>query len=124
MLLGHVGAVRAQPGLDVDERHAAVDGGAGAGERGVGVAADDDGVGALGFDQVFNADAGEIDLLAVTARADAEVVVRLGQARGEDLAAGHRVVVVLAGVHEDLLRAVGERLADGRGLDDLRGGRR
>ena len=37
----------------MDERHTTVDGGARAGERGVSVAADDDGVGTLEFDQVF-----------------------------------------------------------------------
>ena len=44
----------------------------------------------------------------------------MGRPRGEDLALGHRLVVVLAGVHEDLLRDGGERGADGGGLDDLR----
>ena len=48
--------------------------------------------------------------------------MRARQARSEDLALGHRLVVVLAGVHKDLLGNRRERLAHRGGLDDLRAG--
>ena len=49
-LLGHVVAVAAQAGLDVEQRHPGRDGGARAGERRVGVAADQHRVGLLRLD--------------------------------------------------------------------------
>ena len=49
-LLGHVVAVAAQPRLDVEERHPGGNRGAGAGDRRVGVAADQDRVGLLALD--------------------------------------------------------------------------
>ena len=45
-----------------------------------------------------------------------------GQLGRQDLPVGHRLVVVLAGVHEDLLGHLHERFADRGGLDDLRAG--
>ncbi len=120
VLLGHVGAVRAQPGLDVHERHAGGDGGARAGERGVGVAADEDGSWPLTRDQLGEPQLGEAELFCARER---EPTPRLWCGRGRrvasDLLVGHRLVVVLAGVHEDLLGDVRERGGDGRGLDDL-----
>ena len=106
----------------MNQRHAGRDRGARAGERGVGIAAHDHRIGTLGGDQLFQALLGKLDLLLAGARADAEVVMRARQARGEDLALGHRLVVVLAGVHEDLLSEWRRGFADRCGLDDLRAG--
>ena len=50
VLLRHVVAVAAQAGLDVQQRHAGGNRGAGAGDRRVGVAADQDRVGAPALD--------------------------------------------------------------------------
>ena len=122
VLLGHVVAVGAQPRLDVHERDAGRDRGAGAGERRVRVAADDDDVGVLEVDDLGQALLPDRELLVARARADAEVVARLREARRVDVRLGHRLVVVLAGVDEDLLGQVGQRRGDGRGLHDLRPG--
>ena len=119
-LLGHVVAVGAQPRLDVHERDAGGDGGAGAGERGVGVAPDDHDVGVLDLDDLGQALLAELELLLARSRADAQVVARLREARRVDVRLGHRLVVVLAGVDEDLLGEIGQSRGDGRGLHDLR----
>ena len=64
----------------------------------------------------------ELDLLLASTRADPEVVVWAGQASREDLLLRHCVVVVLTGVHHNLLGERREGFADGSRLDDLRPG--
>ena len=118
-LLGHVVAVAAQAGLDVKQRHPGGDGGAGAGDRRVGVAADQDRVGLLGLDHAGDPLLGDRDALVVGQRADAEVVLGQRQAQVGDLQVRHRRVVVLARVDEDLLDAVGEGERERRRLHDL-----
>ena len=87
----------------MDQRDAGRGRGTRAGECGVGVATHDHRVGSLGRDQIFKALLGQAHLLLGGARADAKVVVRARQLGREDLPVGHRLVVVLACVHEDLL---------------------
>ena len=122
VLLGHVLAVAAQAGLDVEQRHPGGDGGAGAGDRGAGVAADQHRVGLLGLDHAGDPLLGDRDALLERQRADAEVELGQRQAQVGDLQVGHPRVVVLPGVDQDLLDAarVGER--ERRCLHDLRAG--
>ena len=80
-LLGHVVAPRPQAGLDVHQRQPGGDRRAGARERGVRVAADDDRVRALLGDHGGEARLGELHLLLAPQRADAEVVAGTRRAR-------------------------------------------
>ena len=121
-LLGHVVAVAAQAGLDVEQRHPGGDGGAGAGDRRVGVAADEHRVGPLGLDHPGDPLLGHGDALVVGQRADAEVVFGQRQPQVGDLQVRHRRVVVLPGVDQDLLDAVGEGERERSRLHDLGAG--
>ena len=124
VLLRHVVAVAAQAGLDVKQRHPGGDRGAGAGDRRVGVAANQDGVGPLALDHPGDPLLGDRDALVVGQRADAEVVLGQRQPQVGDLQVRHRRVVVLAGVDEDLLDAARRRRARAARPGRSRGGSR
>ena len=81
-LLGHVVAVAAQARLDVEQRHPGGDRGAGAGDRGVGVAANEHRVGTLGLDHPSDPLLGDGDALVIGQRADPEVVFGQRQPAG------------------------------------------
>ena len=119
VLLRHVLPVAAQAGLDVQQRHPGGDRGAGAGDRRVGVAADEDGVGPLALDHAGDPLLRHRDALLERQRADAEVELGQRQPQVGDLQVGHPRVVVLARVDQDLLDAAGVGKRKRRGLHDL-----
>ena len=103
VLLGHPPVERAQPGLEVGDRQVQLHRGEGAGQRRVGVAVDQHPVGALLVEHGVERGEHGAGLHAVAARADAEVDVRVRDAQVGEEDVGHARVVVLAGVHDDVL---------------------
>ena len=119
-LLGHRAIERAHARLDVRHRDAGLGGGERAGERRVRVAVDEHRVGPLVAQQLAERAEHAARLLGV--RAAAERQLDLGR-RHVELAHEDRrelVVVVLAGVDEQLVVGGAQRPRDGRGLDELR----
>lgn len=115
-LLGHRHVEGAQAGLDVGEGDAELARHEGSGHGGVDVAVDDDEVGAALGEELLEGDHHLGRLGAVRAGTDTEIDVGLGDAQLAEEDVRHLVVVVLAGVHEQLLDVV-----SGQGLED-RGG--
>ncbi len=101
-LLRHVADEAAQARLDVRDGDAEFGGGERAGERAVGVAVDDDGVGRFALHHRLKSLEHLRRLARVRAGADAEVVVGLRQRQLLEEDVGHAGIVMLAGVHEDL----------------------
>ena len=119
-LLGHAPVEGAQAGLDVGDRDAELGRRQGPGQGGVGVAVDQHRVRRGVAQERLQGDEHSAGLVAVAAATDPERVVRPGQAQLTEEAAGHRLVVVLAGVDEDLVVvAAQDRLQRGR-LYELR----
>jgi hypothetical protein len=118
--LGHRTVERAQPGLDMHDRDAELGGSEPSGERGVGVPVDQYRIGLPLDEELLEQAEHRSGHPSVRARADAERVIGRGYAELLEEDVGHSVVVVLARVHEDLLVAFAQRLADGRGLHELR----
>ncbi len=119
-LLGHRPVEAAQAGFHVGQRQAQLGRRQGAGEGRVGVAVDHHRVGRRGGQQGFQRLEHAAGLLAVPAPADAEAVLRLGQAELIEEAAGHGVVPVLAGVDQRGRDARAQERLERRRLDQLR----
>ena len=127
-LLGHRPVERAQPGLDVCQPRAPAAGVGrlaghdSRGERRIGVAVHEHPVRPLCFDDRFEAQDHLRGLGAVRAAAHLEVDVGLGDLQITEEGGAHRVVVVLAGVHQHFRVGRKQHAADGCGLDELRSG--
>ena len=125
-LLGHAPVEAAQARLDVGERQVQLRRGERRCQRRVGVAVGQHEVRPAlehrGLERLQHARR----LAAVAARADAEIEVGLRDAELGEEDVGHRRVVVLAGVHDEVLDARaagvrgGDRAADRRELHELR----
>jgi len=119
-LLGHTHVAGAHAGLDVDHRDLRAGGRERAGERRVGVAVDERGVRLDLVDQRLERREHPRRLRRVAAAGDVQLDVRSGEAELLEEDARKRVVVVLAGVDEDLLVAGAQRSGDRGGLHELR----
>jgi hypothetical protein len=116
VLFWHVAVAAAQAGLDVDQGDVAGVGGQGPGEGGIGVSLDDDGSWAVVSPAVGELGGGGPDLDAAVLPADPQRLLAGGGRAGQR--AGHRGVVVLAGVDDPRGRA---EQADQDGELDLLG---
>ena len=123
VLLGHGPVERAQPGLQVRDRQVQLHRGQGAGQGGVGVAVDQHPVGSVLEQDLVHPGQDRARLCAVAGRADLEVHVRVRDPEvGEEDVGEHRVVV-LSGVHDDVLHPTLTTGVGHRGqLDELRTG--
>ena len=120
LLLGHPSVARAETGLDVGERQVERRGRERAGERRDRVAVDDDRVGTqLDQDRLEPLDHGR-QCGRPAQPADPQRSVGRGQPELLEEAAGHLVVVVLAGVDQDRPVAALQRRPGGGRLDQLR----
>jgi hypothetical protein len=119
-LLRHAVVERAHAGLDVNDRHARLGRRQAARERRVGVAVHEHGVRRELAEQRLERSQHAGRLLAVAAAADRKLAVRARETELGEEHARERVVVVLTGVHEDLLVPLTKRARNGRGLDELR----
>ena len=119
-LLRHAPVERAQARLDVADRHVLLRGDEGARQGRVRVTVDEHGVRGLVSEHRLETDEHARGLLGVGARAALDTAV--GRAQPELLEEDLREVgvVVLAGVHEDVVAAAVERPGDWRSLDELR----
>ena len=99
-LFRHRAIEAAQAGLDVDDRDAELHGGEGGGQRGVHVADDQHGIGARRRQHGLQAPHHLGGLHGVRAGADLQVVVGDRQVEVAEELPGHRLVVVLTGVHQ------------------------
>ena len=114
-LLGHRHVEAAQSGLDVRHRDAELRGNEGGGDGRVHVAVDHDERGPTVDEQLLEPDHDRCGLRRVAARPDLQVDVRLRQAELAEEDLGHLLVVVLAGVDEQLLDAELVEGGDDRG---------
>ena len=106
-LFGHGAVARAQPGLDVRDRHLELGAHEGTRQGRVDVADDEHPRWPPLLHDALEGDHRARRLLGVRAAADAEEDVGLRQLQVLEEDLGHLVVVVLPGVHEQLLEAVG-----------------
>ena len=114
-LLGHGHVPRAQPGLDVRDLDPQLLGGDGTGHGRIDVADDDDQIGPLLQADLFELDHDPRRLLGVGAAADLQVDIRLGHAEIDEKGLAHFFVVMLPGMHQQMLDLVGILV---HGLDD------
>lgn len=122
-LLGHAAVAAAQAGLHMGDGDVEFCGGEGARDGGVGVAVDEQPVGADGQELLLDAGEHLRGLRAVRAGADAEVGVGGAQAELGEEVVRHGRVVVLAGVEQELRGpGGGERGGAGAGFDELGAG--
>ena len=119
-LLGHRAVERAHARLDVRDRDARLGGGQRAGERRVRVAVDEHRVGPLVAQQRAERAEHARRLLGVRAAAERRARSPAAGLRAPDEDRDELVVVVLAGVDEQLVVRGAQRAGDGRGLDELR----
>ncbi len=120
VLLRHPAVERAQPGFEVRHRQVQLHRAQGAGDGGVGVAVDEHPVRPVPLEHRLEAREHRAGLRAVSARTDGEVLVRLRDAEPGEEHPGHVLVVVLAGVHDDVLMAGrGDGPGDGGEFDEL-----
>ena len=121
-LLRHGAVERAQPGLEMGDRHLQLGRGEGAGKRRVGIARHQHDVGALGDDDLFEAGQHPPGHRAMIAAMDTEIDARRRDAELVEKDPRHRRVEMLAGVHEDFLdvAARADGPGDRRRLDELR----
>ena len=90
------------------------------GDAGVRVAEDEHGVGLLGEEDLLGLGEHLADLVGESGAAHAHVDVGLAHAHLAEEHAGEAVVVVLAGVHQDVVAGLVEHGDDARQADDLR----
>lgn len=122
-LLGHRPIERSQSRFEVGDRDAELGRDDGAGGGGVDVADDDDGVGRVRIDPLFEGDHDAGGLYRMAAGADAQVGVGLADVEVGEEAVGHGGVVVLAGVDQrDVLIAGREGVQQWRDLHEVRPG--
>ncbi len=122
-LLGHRAVEGAQPGLDVGDGLSELAGDERGGKRRVHIARHQHHVGPLGEQDRLQALHRARGLQGVRTRAHAEAMVGLGDSQLREEHLGHRLVVVLAGVHEhvhELLPAALQRRDDRRDLHEVR----
>jgi hypothetical protein len=119
-LLGHRAIEGAHPGLDVGDRHVGLGGRKPAGERRVRVAVDEDEVGLLDGDERTERGEHPRRLIGVRAAVDAELALGPRHAELVDEDRRELVVVVLAGVDEQLVVLGAQQARDGGRLDELR----
>jgi hypothetical protein len=119
-LLRHRAVERAHPGLDVRDRDVRLRGGEAAGERRVRVAVDEHEIRALSLQQRAEGSQHARGLLGVGPAVDAELALGARHAELLDEHGAELVVVVLAGVDEQLLVLGPEQARHGGGLDELR----
>ncbi len=117
-LFGHAAVEAAQARLHMGDGDVEFRRGQGAGQRGVGVAVDQNPVGLFGKEDLLDGRQHPAGLLAVRAGSDVQVVFRLGNFEFPEEDGRHAVVVVLTGVDEDLLDG-GRR--PGKNRDSARG---
>jgi hypothetical protein len=119
-LLGHRPVAAAQPGFDVRHQRTGLGRDDGARHGRVHVAHDDDHIGAEVGDQRLEGDHHACGLLGVGTGARAEVHVGRAEPELVEEGAAHRLVVVLAGVHQDAVDPCGfERIDDRLDLHEV-----
>ena len=119
-LFGHRAVERTQPRLDVGDRDDELGRREGAGERRVGVAVDEHQRRADLADRRLDAGQHLARLHRVGRRTDTKSDVGPGQVELVEEDAGQLVVVVLAGVEQDLAQLASQAARDDRALDVLR----
>ena len=119
-LLRHMAVEASEPRFDVGDRHGDLRRRQGAGQGGVRIAVDHEPVRALEEQHVLDAAEHGRGLIPVRAGPDAQVDVGRRDLEPVEEDAGHLVVVVLPGVHQDFLVALAELAAQGGRLDELR----
>lgn len=123
-LLGHGHVEGTEPCLYVIDRHVQLAGCHGAGQRAVGVAIEDQPVELARHEHLLDAGNHLGCLLAMSAGADGKIVFGKGYLQFIEEHLRHILVVVLSGVEDMFLYAVGEMRPDSPGkggsLDDLR----
>ena len=118
-LLGHRAIEGAHARLHMGDRHARLGRGQAAGQRRVRVPVDEDDVGALRGDERPQRGEHARRLLGVRAAVDAELALGARDAELGDEDRRQLVVVVLAGVHEQLVVLGAQQARDGSRLDEL-----
>ena len=116
-LLGHRHVPRAQPGLHMGDPDPQLLGGDGAGHGRVDVADHDDQIGRFPQADLFELHHDPRRLLGVGAAADLQIDVRLGHAEIDEKGLTHLFVVMLPGMHQQMLDFVGISV---HGFDDRR----
>ena len=120
LLLRHAHVVGAQTGLHVGHGDVQLAGGQRAGQRGVRVAVHQKDIRLFALDDLLHADQHFACLPAVRAGAHAELIGGAGNAQLLEENIGHILIIVLAGVHDELLAQRLEGSADDGSLDKLR----
>ena len=118
-LLGHPAVKAPQPGFDVSNGDPGSHRCQRSSQRGVGVAIDEDSIGTSALEDRRDRGKHPTELLGSTSAANAERVVRFRQAQLREERPGHRVIPVLAGVHEDFVVPGTQGRQERRRFDEL-----
>lgn len=123
-LLGHGAVEGPQPGLDMCDGNVQLGGHEGAGQRRVGIAVDQNAVGAQGFQHRFELLKHGACHRPMPTAMDLQIVVGLLDAQLGKEDVGHLGIEMLAGMDQYFSdrAGLGERLADRSYLDELRSG--